>query len=155
MKTCPDAGTLVPLVPEEGQTPEGIDRRSFLMRSAVIGAAVVMTGTEMTSEARARRATLPGLLGKEPATVDPLFLDEMAAKPDQSYPVRLGNKTFNLSLADVIYDASKGDFPHPNTMTCKLMAGDQALHELETSGEVVRAGRGRAAYWHMAPGAPL
>jgi len=226
MKTCLDAGTLIPLAPEEGQTPEGIDRRSFLMRSAVIGAAVVMTGIETTSEARAQRAaseaaakpqkpsslspdlnivaeakgpvmtvleefykvgpgpssshtigpmritydfyqrctklpadqlakatglkvhlygslsatgkghgteraTLAGLLGKEPATVDPLFLDEMAAKPEQSYPVKLGDKTFNLSLADVIYDAPKGDFPHPNTMTCKLMAGDQVLHELE------------------------
>ena len=42
------------------------------------------------------RATLAGLLGKEPATVDPLFLDEMAAKPDQSYPVKLGDKTFHL-----------------------------------------------------------
>ena len=29
------------------------------------------------------RASLAGLLGKEPATVDPLFLDEMKAKPDQ------------------------------------------------------------------------
>jgi L-serine dehydratase len=71
------------------------------------------------------------LVGKEPATVDPLFLDEMAAKPTQSYTVKLGEKTFNLSLADVIYDETKGDFPHPNTMTCKLMAGDKPLYELE------------------------
>jgi L-serine dehydratase len=77
------------------------------------------------------RAALAGLVGKEPATVDPLFLDEMAAKPNQSYPVKLGDKTFNLSLADVIYDETKGDFPHPNTMTCKLMAGDKPLYEQE------------------------
>jgi L-serine dehydratase len=77
------------------------------------------------------RAALAGLVGKEPATVDPLFLDEMAAKPTQSYTVKLGEKTFNLSLADVIYDETKGDFPHPNTMTCKLMAGDKPLYELE------------------------
>jgi L-serine dehydratase len=77
------------------------------------------------------RASLAGLLGKEPATVDPLFLDEMIAKPQQTYPVTLGGKTFNLSLADVIYDAPKGEFPHPNTMTCKLMAGDKPLYELE------------------------
>ncbi len=25
----------------------------------------------------------------------------------------------------------KGEFPHPNTMTCKLMAGDKAIYELE------------------------
>jgi L-serine deaminase len=42
------------------------------------------------------RAALAGLIGKEPATVDPLFLDEMMAKPTQSYPVKLGDKTFNL-----------------------------------------------------------
>ena len=77
------------------------------------------------------RASLAGLVGKEPATVDPLFLDEMSAKPKQTYPVKLGDKTFNLSLADIIYDAPKGDFPHPNTMTCKLMAGDKPLYELE------------------------
>jgi L-serine dehydratase len=77
------------------------------------------------------RASLAGLVGKEPATVDPLFLDDMIAKPQQTYPVQLGGKTFNLSLADVIYDAPKGEFPHPNTMTCKLMAGDKVLFEQE------------------------
>jgi L-serine dehydratase len=77
------------------------------------------------------RAALAGLLGKEPATVDPLFLDEMRDKPNQSYPVKLGDKTFNLSLADIIYDTPKGEFPHPNTMTCKLMAGDKPVYELE------------------------
>jgi L-serine dehydratase len=77
------------------------------------------------------RASLAGLVGKEPATVDPLFLDEMIAKPRQTYPVKLGDKTFNLSLADIIYDSPKGEFPHPNTMTCKLMAGDKAIYEQE------------------------
>ena len=77
------------------------------------------------------RACLAGLLGKEPATVDPLFLDQMAANPTESYPVKLGEKTFNLSLADIIYDAQKGDFPHPNTMTCKLLAGNDAIYEQE------------------------
>src|SRR3954469_18666360 len=77
------------------------------------------------------RAALAGLLGKEPATVDPLFLDEMKEKPQQTYPVKLGEKTFNLSLADVIYDSTKGEFPHANTMTCKLMAGDKPVFEQE------------------------
>ncbi len=202
-----------------------VDRRSFLMRSAVIGAAAVMTGTSWTPEARAQqaakeaaaprlgatlspdlnvvkaskgpvltladefykvgpgpssshtigpmritydfyqrctklpadqlakatglkvhlfgslsatgkghgteRAALAGLLGKEPATVDPLFLDEMRDKPGQSYPVKLGDKTFTLTLADVIYDATKGNFPHPNTMTCQLMGGAQPIFQQE------------------------
>jgi L-serine dehydratase len=77
------------------------------------------------------RASLAGLVGKEPATVDPLFLDDMIAKPQQTYPVKLGDKTFELSLADIIYDAPKGDFPHPNTMTCMLMAGDKPIYQLE------------------------
>ena len=41
------------------------------------------------------RASLAGLVGKEPATVDPLFLDEMIAKPQQTYPVKLGGKTLS------------------------------------------------------------
>ena len=60
-----------------------------------------------------------------------LFLDELAAKPDQTFPVKLGTATFNASLKDIVYDATKGDFPHPNTMTCKLMAGETVLLEQE------------------------
>jgi L-serine dehydratase len=228
----------LPPPPESPDVPSGMDRRSFLMRHAAIGAAAVMTGTTWTPEARAQqaateaaaqqaaraaakddaglkmsgalspdlavvkaskgpvmtvadefykvgpgpssshtigpmritydfyqrctklpadqlaqatglkvhlfgslsatgkghgteRASLAGLVGKEPATVDPLFLDAMITKPQQTYPVTLGGKTLELSLADVIYDAPKGDFKHPNTMTCKLMAGDKVLYEQE------------------------
>jgi L-serine dehydratase len=217
---------LFPALPAEPAVPQNVNRRSFMIRNAVIGAAAVMTGRVWTPEARAQqaakeavapklgagplspdlnvvkqskgpvmtileefykvgpgpssshtigpmritydfyqrctklpadqlnqatglkvhlygslsatgkghgteRASLAGLLGKEPATVDPLFLDAMKEKPDQTYPVKLGDKTFNLSLADIIYDSTKGDFPHPNTMTCKLVAGDKAIYELE------------------------
>jgi L-serine dehydratase len=209
----------------EAPVPSGVDRRSFLMRNAVIGAAAVMTGTTVTPEVRAQkaadeakqpklgatmspdlnvvkkskgpvmtvvdefykvgpgpssshtigpmritydfyqrclklpaadlakatglkvhlygslsatgkghgteRASLAGLVGKEPATVDPAFLDEMIAKPNQTYEVKIGEKTFKLSLADIVYDTPKGEFPHPNTMTCKLMGGDKAIYELE------------------------
>src|SRR6186997_1140962 len=183
--------------------PAGVDRRTFLMRNAVIGAAAVMTGTTWTPEARAaqatkeaakqtakqaakplgqaqlspdlnvvkkskgpvmtileefykvgpgpssshtigpmritydfytrctklpaaelakatglkvhlfgslsatgkghgtERASLAGLIGKEPATVDPLFLDNMIVEPTKKYPVKLGEKEFKLSLADI------------------------------------------------------
>jgi L-serine dehydratase len=77
------------------------------------------------------RAALAGIIGKEPATIDPLFLDELRDKPDQVFKVKLGDKTFDASLKDIIYDAPKGNFPHPNTMTCKLMGGDQVLLEQE------------------------
>jgi L-serine dehydratase len=77
------------------------------------------------------RASLAGLVGKEPATVDPAFLDGLRDKPDQTFPVKLGEKTIEVSLKDVIYDATKGDFHHPNTMTCKLVAGNDVLLEQE------------------------
>ncbi len=77
------------------------------------------------------RAALAGIIGKEPATIDPLFLDDLRDRPDQSFPVKLGSATFNASLKDIVYDAPKGDFKHPNTMTCKLMAGDTVLLEQE------------------------
>ena len=77
------------------------------------------------------RAALAGLVGKEPATVDPLFLDGLRDKPDQTFDVKLGDKTITVSLKDIIYDATKGDFHHPNTMTAKLLAGDQVLLEQE------------------------
>ena len=226
MNTSSKNDELFPALPAEPAIPAEINRRAFLIRNAVIGAAAVMTGKAWTPEARAQqaakeagepklgasplspdldvvkrskgpvmtiveefykvgpgpssshtigpmritydfyqrctklpasqlaeatglkvhlfgslsatgrghgteRAALAGLLGKEPATVDPLFLDEMREKPYQKYPVKLGDKTFNLSLTDIIYDSPKGDFPHPNTMTCKLMAGDKAVYELE------------------------
>jgi L-serine dehydratase len=206
------------------EIPDGVDRRTFLMRSAVIGAAVMITGNHMTAQEVAKRSTPParteappntdpnlnvvkkskgpvmttadefykvgpgpssshtigpmritydfyqravklpadqlaqatalkvhlfgslsatgkghgteraalaGLVGKEPATVDPLFLDGLKEKPDQTFPVKLGAKTINVSLKDIIYDATKGDFHHQNTMTAKLMAGDKVLLEQE------------------------
>jgi L-serine dehydratase len=77
------------------------------------------------------RAALAGLVGKEPATVDPAFLDGLRDKPDQTFPVKLGAKTVNVSLKDVVYDSAKGDFPHPNTMTARLMAGNDVMLEQE------------------------
>ena len=78
------------------------------------------------------RAALAGLIGHEPATIDPVaVLDRMAAEPDKTYPVKLGAKTINASLKDIIYDATKGDFHHPNTMKVALLAGDKVLLEQE------------------------
>src|SRR5829696_2518765 len=56
------------------------------------------------------RAALAGLIGMEPATTDPAFLDGLAANPDQSFQVKFGDKSINVSLKDVVYDAPKGDF---------------------------------------------
>src|SRR5262245_51370694 len=77
------------------------------------------------------RAALAGLVGKEPATVDPKFLDSLRDNPDQTFQVKLGDKSIPVSLKDIIYDATKGDFKHPNTMTVKLLAGNDVLLEQE------------------------
>jgi L-serine dehydratase len=77
------------------------------------------------------RAALAGIIGKEPATVEPEFLDALRTNPNQSFPVKLGTKSFTVTLKDIIYDSPKGEFPHPNTMTCKLVAGDSVLFEQE------------------------
>lgn len=77
------------------------------------------------------RAALAGLTGMEPATTDPAFLDGLAADPSQVFQVKLGSKEIPASLEDVIYDETKGDFPHPNTMKVALLAGDQVLLEQE------------------------
>jgi len=201
------------------EVPPGVDRRSFLIRSAVVGAAALMTGKTITAAERTyeavksmppplsyglhvhrraegpimilsdefykvgpgpssshtigpmritydffqrasklpaaqldtattlqvnlfgslsatgkghgtERAALAGLIGMKPATVDPLFLDGLRDKPDQSFTVKLG-KGITVTLKNIIYDAVKGDFHHQNTMTCKLLAGNKVLLEQE------------------------
>ena len=221
-------GSVSQVISPKVALPQGVDRRSFLMRSAVIGATVVITGCEVSDKEKTERAAaspaapapagsapalsadldvvkkekgpvmttldefykvgpgpssshtigpmritydfyqratklpadklakatalkvnlfgslsatgkghgteraaLAGLVGKEPATVDPLFLDSLRDKPDQTFDVKLGPATVKVSLKDIIYDATKGDFKHPNTMTCKLLAGNDVLLEQE------------------------
>jgi L-serine dehydratase len=200
------------------EIPSGVDRRTFMMRSAVVGATAVITGRSISAQERADRSTAPpplspdlnvakqekgpvmttidefykvgpgpssshtigpmritydfyqrctklpadqlakattlqvnlfgslsatgkghgteraslaGLVGHEPATIDPKFLDDLRDRPDQTFPVKFGAKTLTLSLKNVIYDDPKANVPHPNTMTVKLMAGNQPLLEQE------------------------
>ena len=47
---------LFPEFSAELNLPQNIDRRTFLIRNAVIGAAAAMTGTVWTAEARAQQA---------------------------------------------------------------------------------------------------
>jgi L-serine dehydratase len=166
------------------EIPPGVDRRTFLMRSAVVGATAVITGSHLSGQERTKKATgtppkldpnldvvkkqngpvmttvgefykvgpgpssshtigpmritydfyqrctklpadqlaqatalkvhlygslsatgkghgteraaLAGLVGKEPATVDPAFLDNLRDKPDQSFTVKLSAKTLTV-----------------------------------------------------------
>jgi L-serine dehydratase len=77
------------------------------------------------------RAALAGLLGKAPASCPPEFLDAISASPNEKHKVTLGPTTLELGLKDIIFDATKGDFHHPNTMSAELLAGNEKLYELE------------------------
>jgi L-serine dehydratase len=77
------------------------------------------------------RASLAGLVGNEPATVDPAFLDKLRDDPNQSFKVKLGSKDVTVTLKDIVFGPVEGDFPHPNTMRCKLMGGDEVIFEKE------------------------
>src|SRR3981189_834056 len=57
------------------------------------------------------RASLAGLLGKAPATCPPQFLDALATNPDEAHKVTHGPTTLNLTLKDIVFDATKGDLP--------------------------------------------
>src|SRR5687768_5473882 len=57
--------------PAETAVPPGIDRRSFFMRNAVIGAAAAMTGTTWTPEARAAQAAKEAAQPKKGSAVSP------------------------------------------------------------------------------------
>jgi L-serine dehydratase len=77
------------------------------------------------------RAALAGLLGQAPATCPPEFLDGLAAKPDEAHPLKLGPANLNMMLKDVVFDDTKGQYPHANTMRVRLMAGNDVAWEQE------------------------
>ena len=59
------------------------------------------------------RAALAGIIGKEPATVDPLFLDSLRDKPDQIFPVKLGDKTLRRLAEGRHLRRAEGRLPAP------------------------------------------
>jgi len=77
------------------------------------------------------RAALAGLLGQAPATCPPSFLDGLAQRPDEMHPLKLGPTTLNMTLKDVIFDETKGQFPHANTMSVVLLAGNDKIFDQE------------------------
>ena len=78
------------------------------------------------------RAALAGIIGKEPATIDPLFLDELRDKPDQIFPVKLGSTRRSTPRSRTSSTTRRRATSRiPNTMTCKLMAGNTVLLEQE------------------------
>src|SRR5215472_7538495 len=80
--------------------PENIDRRTFLIRNAVIGAAAAMTGTVWTTEARAQQAAKEA--GAKPSgkpSLTPLSPDLNVVKESKG-PV--------MTVADEFYKVGPG-----------------------------------------------
>src|SRR5262249_9497488 len=71
MSTSTRDDQLFPVSPLIPDLPSNIDRRSFLMRNAAIGAAAVMTGSPWTPEARAQQAAKEAEAPKLGATLSP------------------------------------------------------------------------------------
>jgi L-serine dehydratase len=55
----------------------------------------------------------------------------LATNPDAPHELKLGPTTLSLTLKDVIFDDTKGKYPHANTMKGVLLAGNDTLYELE------------------------
>src|ERR1700750_2327864 len=86
---------------KELNLPENIDRRTFLIRNAVIGAAAAMTGTVWTAAARAQQAA------KEAAEKSPLPpLDSTSMSPDLDVVKR--SKGPVMTLLDEFYEVGPG-----------------------------------------------
>jgi L-serine dehydratase len=71
MKTSDKNNELIPTSSETPAAPANVNRRSFLMRNAAIGAAAVMTGKTWTKEARAEQAAKEAAAPKLGATLSP------------------------------------------------------------------------------------
>ena len=77
------------------------------------------------------RASLAGLIGKEPATVDPLFLDEMKAKPDANLSGQARRQDVQPVARRHHLRFAQGRFPAPEH------------HDLQTHGRR----QGRSTNW--------
>ena len=79
------------------------------------------------------RAALAGLLGQSPATCPPELLDGLASDPSCVHALTLGPATLEVGLANILFEDPRVAAPHPNTMSVRLVAGADVLHELDTT----------------------
>lgn len=77
------------------------------------------------------RAALAGLLGQSPAECPPEFLDALSRDPARFHRVVIGPATLEIGLDSIVFDRTEAKLPHPNTMTARLLAGQETLHEME------------------------
>ena len=99
-KSAADNDNLFPELPGDSNLSKNIDRRTFIIRNAVIGAAAAMTGTVWTPEARAKQAAKEA--GAKPSgkpDVTPLSPDLNVVKESKG-PV--------MTVADEFYKVGPG-----------------------------------------------
>lgn len=108
------------------QLPEDTLQRATALRMHLFGS-LSATGVGHGT----RRGTLAGLLGYRPATCPPELLDDLVAHPERVHTLELGPVRLPMALTDIVLDDPRGEYPHPNTMTGRLLAGDEILHEQE------------------------
>ena len=116
--------------------PEGIDRRSFVMRHAVIGAAAVMTGTAWTLDARAQQAAKEASGPKLGGTLSPDLNVVKAAKgpvmilADEFYKVGPGpSSSHTIGPMRITYDFYQ---------RCTKLPADQLAQATGPQGASVR-----------------
>src|SRR5437763_6976722 len=82
------------------ETPRGVDRRSFLMRSAVGGAAAVMTGCAASPDARTAKAVETAAPAAAPAPAAPALAADLNVVMKEKGPI--------LTTADEFYKVGPG-----------------------------------------------
>lgn len=77
------------------------------------------------------RAIVAGLLGWQPHSCDPVAFAQLLKEPTQHYNILVDTFTFAINAEHFSYHRGKYNFPHPNTMQLRLVAGPQILFEHE------------------------
>lgn len=77
------------------------------------------------------RAILAGILGQQPETCSPEFLDSLLKAGDSPFPVNIGGKTIQVSDKTIIFDKLEHNYPFSNTIIMRLLGGQGVVLEKE------------------------
>ena len=77
------------------------------------------------------RAVIAGLLGWLPETCDPTEFINLLKNPHEIYSIKIKEKSIPVNAKNIIFEKSKYESPHPNTLIFKLLSNDGVLLEEE------------------------
>jgi L-serine dehydratase len=90
------------------------------------------------------RAIVAGLLGWQPDTTDPDALLKLLQDPAQTYPVRIGDRTYPVNAASLHFERVRYVSPYANTMVLRLLGTSETVAEEEYysigGGFIIRKG---------------